>query len=473
MPKQQPIDVPAPEPPKPWLALLVVCLGTLTAPLDSAVNIAFPSITRTFGREVQDIRWVVISYVLTYASLLLIFGKLGDLVGYRIVFRIGLAVSTVGLGMCAFAASFEALLAGRMLQGIGVALILSIAPALTTSLFSESQRTRILGIYAAMTAVGSAVGPLAGGLLVEHLGWGVVFWARMPLVMLALVLSPIIPARPGSGSPAGLDPIGSLQLVAALCAILLGLSFRFESAAMQLGLVALGSVVLGAFLARQSRRQVPIIRPALFRDPMFSLMNMASIVAQLAAFAVVLIGPFFLVGIARLETGVAGLVLALAATGAIVGSWLAPRIIGRTGGTSAAALGIVLSAAGLFGVATWRPDASVAMMAAALIVQGVGLGLFQVAYTDLVTATLPAADRGVAGSLTMLTRTIGIIGGAAGHAALLAHVEAAATANGATTTDAFMAGFRAVFTAAALVQVLALGLGGALAWHMRRSAKRS
>ena len=154
------------------LCLLIVCLGTIASPMDSAVNVVFPRIISTFGRDLSDIRWVVISYVLTYASLLLIFGKLGDLFGYRAVFQAGLATNAAGIAACAFATSFEVLLAGRILQGLGAALVLSCAPALATSFFDETKRTRVLGIYAAMLALGAAIGPLAGGVLVRFLRLG-------------------------------------------------------------------------------------------------------------------------------------------------------------------------------------------------------------------------------------------------------------------------------------------------------------
>ena len=124
-----------PHPPRPGVGLLVVGLGTIAAPLDTAVNIAFPSITRAFALEVEDIRWVVIAYVLTYSSLMLIFGKLGDLLGYRRIFQLGLLVSAVGFAGCSLAPSYGLLLLGRMLQGVGIALTLSCGPALATSLF--------------------------------------------------------------------------------------------------------------------------------------------------------------------------------------------------------------------------------------------------------------------------------------------------------------------------------------------------
>jgi MFS family permease len=171
------------------LGMLVVGLGTLVAPLDTAVNIAFPSITQAFALSLQDIRWLVIAYVLTYASLMLACGRLGDLVGYRPIFQLGLLLSALGLLICAAAPSYGLLLFGRVLQGVGVALTVSCGPALVTSLLDESERARALAFYAGVIAIGSALGPIVGGLLVGRWGWAAVFWFRVPIAILALALS--------------------------------------------------------------------------------------------------------------------------------------------------------------------------------------------------------------------------------------------------------------------------------------------
>lgn len=445
------------------VGLGVVCLGMIAAPLDSAVNIAFPSITQDFARDLQDVRWVVIFYVLTYSSLLLIFGKLGDLIGYRLVFQAGLAASAAGFAACSLAGSFEALLVGRMLQGIGIALVLSCAPALAMSLYAEADRARVLGTYASITALGTALGPVVGGLLVARFDWGAVFWARMPLVAIALAMSWLIPADPSrERSTRGLDPIGSVQLVIALSTILLSLSIGAGagSVALRLSLAIFGGLTLVGFLRRQSQRAVPIIRPRLFRDVGFSLMNVASVAVNFAAFSVMLIGPFYLIRVSQLDTVTAGLVLALAAFGAILGASIAARMISGLGGPWTATVGMVLSTAGLAAIACWSAETRITAMVLPLLLQGLGLGLFQVAYTDVVTATLPIEDRGVAGSLTMLTRTIGLVGGAAGHAALFRHAELAAINAGGSGTETFMSGFHAVFAVAAIVQGLTAFFAG-------------
>jgi hypothetical protein len=184
-------------------------------------------------------------------------------------------------------------------------------------------------------------------------------------------------------------------------------------------------------------------------------------------------GPSPLLRIARLDPSLARLVLALGAFGTIIGSSIAASVIVSLGGSRTAILGMAVSAAGLLGIAIWTIDAPISLMAPPLIVQGIGLGLFQVAYADLVTATLPVAERGVAGSLIMVTRTIGIVGGAAGHASLHRYFEMAAATGGAKGFMPFMAGFKAVFIGAALAQVLALIIGALVAWQLRRRLARA
>ena len=449
-----------PSPSRSNLGLLVVCLGTIVAPLDTAVNIAFPSITRAFALAVEDIRWVVIAYVLTYASLMLIFGKLGDLLGYRHIFRLGLLVCAAGFLACSLAPTYGLLLLGRILQGIGIALTLSCAPALATSLFDERERTRVLGTYAAITAAGAALGPLIGGFLVERWDWNAVFWFRAPLVLSALALSGALPAVPRPGSARGFDALGALLLVTWMSALLLAFSVSAErfGLALPLGLALLAVASFAAFLVRETLYPEPIVRPSLFHNLDFAVMNAASIAVHLATFSVLLLVPYYLVGTLGLDVAIGGIVLGLGAGGMIVGSWLAGRLAARTRVGRLALAGVALCVAGLGTVSAWTPATGLAVMGLSLLVQGVGVGLFQVAYTDLVTATLPLNDRGVAGSLAMVTRTLGIVGGATGLSAAFRHFETAALSAGASASDAFLVAFQSIFFYAALGLALFLAL---------------
>lgn len=441
-----------PRPSRPQLGLLVVGLGTIPAPLDTAVNIAMPSITAAFALPLQDIRWIVIAYVLTYASLMLVFGRLGDLFGYRRIFQLGLLVSALGFLACSLAPSYALVLLGRMLQGVGAALALSCGPALAISLLDERERTRALGFYAGVTAAGAALGPLLGGLLVERWGWSAVFAFRIPVVLAALMLSWLIPPPAATGARDRFDAIGAVLLVAWMAALL----FAFAVHAGPFGrlvpfaLVLFGLVTFAAFVVHETRTTQPLIRLGYFRDADFAVMNAMSIAVNFATFSVLILVPYYLVRVAGLELAAGGGVLALGAGGTIIGARLAGRLARSARVGRLALAGIALNIMGLGAISSWTAATPMLGLGLALLAQGVGLGLFQVAYADFVTASLPVADRGVAGSLTILTRTIGVVTGATGLAAAFAHFEAAALATGETAVAAFLAGFQSTFLGVAV-----------------------
>lgn len=440
------------------LGLVVVGLGVAGVPLDTAVNIAFPAITAAFDLEVRAIQWVVICYVLTYASLMLVFGKLGDLFGHRRIFQLGLAVSAVAFVLCALAPTFGGLLLCRVLQGLGAALALSCAPALATSLYDESRRTRALGAYAGLFAVSWALGPLLGGALVERWDWNAVFWFRAPVALLALALSWTLPA-PKAEPGRRFDGLGAGALACWMSALLLALALLQMPGVggwvpLAVGLAGLGALVV--FVVQQARFEEPILRLSLFRDVDFTLLNLMSLAVSFVGFAVLLLVPYHLARIAHLSATAGGVVLAVSAVGAIVGSTLAGRLAVRAGQRRIAFAGVatVIAATGLIGMTADR--ATLEVMAAALFCQGIGLGLFQVAYTDVVTATLPLRDRGVAGSLAMVSRTLGTVTSATVLSAVFQGVQQAALVDGKAADAAFLAGFETAFIAAAAFLLVVL-----------------
>jgi MFS family permease len=438
--------------------LLVVGLGVAGVPLDTSVNIAFPAITAAFDLQVRAIQWVVICYVLTYASLMLVFGKLGDLFGHRRIFRLGLVVGTVAFVLCSLAPSFGWLLVFRVVQGIGAALALSCAPALATSLYDESRRARALGAFAGLFAVSTAVGPLLGGTLVEAWGWNAVFWFRAPVALLALALTWMLPP-PKVGTGRRFDWLGAGLLAFWMSALLLALALLQLPGVgvwlpVVLGFAGLNALVV--FVLHQAGFDEPILRPALFRDIDFTLLNLMSLAVNFVTFSVLLLVPYHLAQIVRLSATLGGLVLAISSIGAILGSALAGRLAGRVGQRPVALAGVVLVIAGTAVTGISADPAALGVMAAALLCQGIGLGLFQVAYTDVVTAALPLRDRGVAGSLAMVSRTLGTVASATVLSALFQQTQQAAVARGLAADAAFISGFNAAFTTATVFLLVAL-----------------
>src|SRR6201987_2347401 len=260
--------------------LILVGLGTSVVPLDTAVNIAFPEITGSFGLPIEMIQWVIICYVLTYSSLMLAFGRVGDIWGHGRVFRIGLLWSSVAYLLCAAAPNFGWLLLCRFLQGIGASLIVSCAPALVTGMFPEDRRSRAVGMFTLMYAIGSAAGPLLGGVLVQFWGWPAVFWFRAPLALIALLLraETQTTSRPAVREP--VDIVGAILLALSISTLLLTLN-RLQHLRghefLAVLLPATAVTCLLGFFYWEKRVARPIVNLELFRTGGFAGLNIASV----------------------------------------------------------------------------------------------------------------------------------------------------------------------------------------------------
>jgi MFS family permease len=394
--------------------LVMLGLGLSIVPLDTAVNIAFPDITGSFGLPISMIQWVVICYVLTYAALMLAFGRIGDIGGHARVFRAGLAWSVVAYLLCAVAPGFGWLLFFRFLQGIGAGLVISCAPALVTGLYPEARRSYAVGMFTLIFALGSALGPLIGGAMVARWGWPAVFWFRAPIALTSLLFLRGLPVGATSRGER-FDIAGALLLALGLTAMLLGINAasRVGIGTQAIALLVTAAVSLVLFAWWEGRAARPIVRIALFRDTGFATINAVYVLMNLAAFSVLLFVPYFFARFSAMPLPLAGVVLATGSVATALTSPLAGRLIARVAAERIGALGILIVGFGLFLIGLWPADVTPLVMGLTLLVQGVGVGLFQVAYTDIVIRSSPRADRGVAGSLSILTRTIGTVTGAA------------------------------------------------------------
>jgi MFS family permease len=446
--------------------VLVVAIGTLVVPFDSSVNFAFPFITRAFGLPIPAIQWVVIAYTLTYAALMLVFGRVGDVLGYRRVFLAGSIWSAVAFVLCALAPSYRALLAARVLQGVGAALVLSCGPALATSLHSESSRTRVLGIYTMVIGLGGALGPMIAGALVPVIDWPAVFWFRAPLALVAFTLAWLLPRDARPVQQRQFDATGGALLVLAISALLLALNQLQHSAGIFAVAATACVVATAGFIIQERRTPRPIIDPSFFRDLDFALLNAGNAALNLAGFSVLLLVPFYLNRFGGVTPHLAGLLLACSPAGAAVAAPLAARLADRFAPRLLALIGAAAMTVGqvLIGTSNATPD--IPLLASAMALQGAGLGLFQVAYFDIVTASIPRADRGVAGSLVMMTRTLGTVTGAS---VLMLCFQAWRDSALATSGDvsAFLTGFGSTFRAAAALPFAVLLLGLARGWGRR------
>ncbi|MFP5462129.1 MAG: MFS transporter [Gammaproteobacteria bacterium] len=419
------------------LGLAIVLLGVLVGPLDTTVNTAFPVITEAFSLPLRDIQWVVIPFVVAQSAASLVFGHLGDRLGHRRVFALGLAASALAHAAAAMAPDYPTLVAMRGLQGAAVGIAVACAPALATLLFPAERKAAVLALYAAVFSLGMALGPWLGGLLLAA-GWPAVFWFRVPLSLLALALMPLLPpgallpqatsAAPGAkagGAPAtarqreagraAFDWPGALGLPAVFFCLALGIAESTRPGAGASGPLLLLLGIAGAvlFARHESRAAHPVLRMTPFRSLRFSGLQAASVAVSFACFANLLLLPYVLTREAGLSIAATGLLLSAYPAGSVIGSLLFGRVARRWPASLAMAIGLGVASGGLLllaGLLSWWPLPS--LMVVGMLASGIGQGIFGVGYMDATTSMLPLEERGVAGSLVNVTRLLGVVLGA-------------------------------------------------------------
>ncbi len=454
----------------PGFGVFVVGLGTLVVPFDSSVNVAFPHIIRGFDLAIPAIQWVVIAYTLTYAALTLVFGRVGDMVGYRRIFQMGNLSGAIAFLLCAAAPTYGWLLGARVLQGVGAALALSCGPALATSLYPEDQRTRVLGLYTMIFGISSALGTILAGALVAEFGWRAVFWFRAPIALLAFALTWTLPPSVPRGQQR-FDAPGAILLVLAVTGLLLTLNQLRALEQTQFGCISAAIATVASvalFIRRETVTAQPILDLRFFRDRDFALITAAHALLNLAGFSIMLLVPFYLDRLGGLSVPASGLALASSPAGIMlagpVAGWLARTISSRR----VALIGAAVMALAQLSIGMADDPANIPLLVVSMFAQGAGLGLFQVACFDISTATIPRADRGVAGSLVMMTRTVGVVTGATVLMLIFQTIRSMDADAGIPDGPAFLAGFHGAFRVAAALPVVVVLSGLWLGWARDR-----
>ncbi len=437
-------------------------LPMLLSSLDTSIaNVALPTLATEFNASFQQVQWIVLAYLLATTTLIVSVGRLGDIVGRRRLLLLGIAVFTVASALCGAAPELWMLVAARAVQGLGAAVMMALTMAFVGETVSAERNASAMGVLATMSAVGTALGPSLGGMLIAALGWRSIFLVNLPLGALALLWAyRRLPADRIGRKVAGLafDGVGTVLLALTLAAYALAMTIRPARFGLPaVALLASALVGAGLFVRQQARAASPLVRLAMFRSPLLGASLASGVFVSTVVMATLVVGPFYLSRALGLGAPLVGLAMSVGPIVAAVTAIPAGRLADRFGARRIAAAGLWGLAAGSFMLAVMPVAFAAVGYLAAIVVITSGYALFQTSNNAAVMAGIGSGERGVVSGLLNLSRNLGLITGASVMGAVFVLASGGTDISAATPADVAV-GMRTTFAVAAVLMALALGV---------------
>ncbi|MEO8138895.1 MAG: MFS transporter [Gemmatimonadota bacterium] len=438
------------------LSMLLSSLGT------SIANVGLPTLAKAFNASFQEVQWVVLAYLLAITTLIVSVGRLGDLAGRRRLLLGGIFLFTGASVLCGVAPTLWLLIAARAAQGLGAASMMALTIAFVGETVPREKTGSAMGLLGTMSAIGTALGPSLGGVLIAGLGWPAIFLINLPLGILTLLLAyrylPIDRQEP-QRDRAGFDTLGTLLLALTLGAYALAMTMgRGHFGVRNVALLLAAALGVGLLLRAEASAASPLIRLALFRDPVLSASLAMSALVSTVMMATLVVGPFYLSRALGLDTATVGLVLSVGPLAAALTGVPAGRLADRFGAQRMTIIGLSGIAAGCFILSVLPATLRIPGYIVPIVVSTVGYALFQTANNTAVMTDIAADQRGVISGMLNLSRNLGLITGASVMGAVFA--LAAATSDITTARpEAVATGMRITFAVAAMLILVALAIG--------------
>ena len=424
------------------LSMLLSSLGI------SSANVALPTLAQAFDASFQQVQWIVLAYLLAITTLIVGAGRLGDIIGRRRLLLAGLTLFTLASALSGVAPTLGLLIAARAAQGAGAAVMMALTMAFVGETVPRDKTGSAMGLLGTMSAIGTALGPSLGGLLIAGPGWRAIFLLNVLLGIVAFVLA--YRALPADRAPntdrIGFDATGMLLLALTLGAYALAMTIgRGRFGALNVALLLAAVIGAGLLVRAEARADSPLIALAAFRDGVLSAGLATSALVSTVMMATLVVGPFYLSATLGLDAAVVGLVLSAGPLVAALTGVPAGRIADRFGAQRMTLAGLIAIAAGSTLLAVLPPTLGIPGYIAPLVVMTSGYALFQTANNTAVMADIGPDRRGVISGMLNLSRNLGLITGAAALGAVFA-----------------LAGMRITFAVSAglIVVALAIALGG-------------
>ena len=402
--------------PYKWLALLTVSIGTFMGTLDaSIVNISLPRLTEVFQTEPSVVLWVSVVYLLVSVGLMLTVGRIGDAFGRKRVYILGFALFTLGLILCSFSQSILQLILSRIVQAVGSAMTVALSTAIVTDAFPDQERGKALGILAGVVSTGLLSGPVLGGFLLDTLDWGSIFYTRVPVGIIGIVMAWIL-LKEQRDSSTGLkfDLGGAATLFGSLSCLLLSFNLggRLGFTSLPVLILAVSTVALLAlFVVFEKRATQPIVDLNVFRNHLFAVGNISLGIMFVAISANTFLMPFYLIDGLGYSASKTGLLFAtIPLTALLIGplsGWLSDKIGSRVLCT----VGMALISSGLFLLSGLSTESREVDILLCLVIQGIGSGMFSSPNNSSIMGSVPRDKLSTGSAMIGTVRQIGISSG--------------------------------------------------------------
>ncbi len=440
-----------------YSVLAAIMLGSIMGPIDaSIINTVLPTITSSFGVLLATAEWVPMVYLLTISSLLLFFGRLGDILGYKRVFLSGLGGFIITSGLCGLSPTIGWLIFARALQGLAAGMLTSVPVAIITASFPPSERGKAIGITAISISAGLAIGPSLGGLITSVLGWRYVFLINIPIGLVALFWGRhVLPAL--RGEPGKIDMPGAIVALVSFVCLLLAVH-QFQSSGLgYLSVLPLLAACLGgvSFIWLERRAAQPMLNLSLFESRTFSIANISALLNFMSQYVMVFLTPFYLQRLLHYPPGKVGLVMTAFPLAVMsVAPW-SGSLSDRIGTKRPACVGAALCALSLFLMSRLPVAAGAGDVAWRLVLFGLGTGIFQSPNISAAMGSVPKPHLGIASGVVATVRNVGMVFGiATGGAVLYASVSANVLGHGLLTGPEavqFLSGLEHAYLAGAIL----------------------
>jgi EmrB/QacA subfamily drug resistance transporter len=398
--------------------LAAVMLTNIMGPIDaSIVNVSLPTIAEYFGASLSAAQWIPMTYLLVISSLLLFYGRLGDILGYRRIYLTGLASFVIASALCSlsyFLPTIYWLVAFRAIQGLAAGMLMAVSMAIITASFPPTELGKGLGIYAISISVGLAIGPSLGGFITYAWGWPFVFMINIPLGLAGFFwVRRILPAL--KGQPGTIDIGGALTSFVSLSSLLLFVNYaQYGGLSMATGMMlAVALLAAMGFLWIERRSAQPMLNLDLFRNLTFSFANASALLNFMSQFVLVFLTPFYLQRILHDTPNAVGLTMTAFPLAAMVVAPFSGALSDRIGTGILACLGAAISAFALFLMSHVPPVAASFDVAWRLAIFGLGAGIFQSPNNRAVMGSAPRPHLGMASGILATVRNVGMVFGIA------------------------------------------------------------